>query len=983
LGARAWAEPLPVNPPRDDQEAFRITTQLLGSVVSNLWGSCLHLEDGVETLDTAKWRTAQARYDLGYRWIRHANAKQGLAQLVQEPTSIADMAPDLRRTLWNSCPDTSDSTQYLQWWGALYSRGKVAVPDSPADTLSLYLHQIWHLDLFGPGGAGWNWEQGDNLDDLDNGWSGDYFDLTGLFAAEVDTGKCIDRRAVEGQPILDAWRNHAALTAQAYRATAADSSGNQISGTFKRWMILNEPFMRGLFPWNAVTLFRAAKERIRQWNAPGIVYIGGTSGGKGLAVLDTLTGESVELAGNPHRWVTLSPLERQFALFAYGAGDTTDQLQNESLGVHFFTGGPPESRLLGGDYHMFNTGFLESCNSIFSLGRFWGMDPVRVTVDEAALLPSEDPHAGPFPNPAETQANYVARTLLLGLATGYLDAIHLAFKDHCDAQNEPAARPGIAAHADVDTLNPEIIKPGYWAATLHNRVMRDAAYESSIELGFPDLYGLRFRGVEAPDTTIAAFWSSAPKFDNPQTVSPDTITVQVANDAPLQMYWRVPSKRGVGIPICDESIRMPIDPGGIRDSTITPRIDTSSTDTTYLVDLPVTGAPLYLKSADNHVRQAQDRFSVTTLSGLRLVGDASARNIYEITVGLEEGYGAGDTLEIELPATWIPPQDTSAAHLGYITVGRASASLQNPASDLEVETAGHRIRILPHTRLYPGAQFTLLYGDYRQESVLLDMGPWIDGPVDLDFLKLENWMTAEALYSYQRDPVTGEPIAPEPYRVPPRVGWAIAPDAHGILGDDERRVHRSWMVSPGSIYRDHNGIAFADSTGEQENPPPTAWPLRLRLDPNRQYDVCVYLNNPDVDYEECDPAAADTCSGKVSENGEYWIPDMTTQRVRVKSAVAATEWRDSTEDRLFRISTGADGLLTVEFRRCTPAAGNPASNFAYCYGLEAHPTGLGGGPGSSYGRIEYDLYYWVNGTLRASDTIVVDADRLIPMEPEY
>ena len=978
LSVRAGAEPLPVNPPRDDQEEFSITTQLLGSVVTNLWGSCL--AEDLETLETARWRTAQARYDLGYRWIRHANSKQALAGLVDEPASITDMAPNLRRILWGSgCVDT-DSTQYLAWWGALYSNGKAEIPDSPGDSLNLYLNQIWHLDLYGPGGAGWSWTEDDGLEEDNNLWTGDYFELTGLFAAEVDTGKCVDPVDFAGEPILDAWRNHASLTAQLYGFPSPDTLNNQIAGRFKRWMILNEPFMRGLFPWNAVTLYRAAKEEIRLAGAPGTVYMGGSSGGKGLSIKDEHN-TPMEVPGNPHRWVTLSPLERQFALFAYGAGDPDGTLQNESLGVHFFQGGPPESRLLAGNYKMFNTGFLESCNSLFSLGRFWGMDPVRVTVDEAALMPSADEGAGPFPNPAETQANYLSRTLLLGLATGYLEGIHLAFMDHCTDKNAPAERPGIAAHSDVSDAHPEIIKPGYWAATLHDQVLHDGAYESSLDLGFPDLYGLRFRGVEHPNTTVAVFWSSDPKYDNPPTSEPTMITVQVANGNPLQVYWRIPSTRGPGIPVCDGSVRMPIDPGGIADSTITPQPVPATG--TWQVELAVTGAPIYLKSDENHVREASDRFAVTTLSGLQLVGDASARNIYEITLGLERPYGPGDTLEVELPGTWIPPQDTSATAPGYVTLGRASASLQNSDTDLRVEIVGHRIRILPDSNLQPGAQFSLLYGDFREQSVLLDMGPWIDGPVDLDFLKMENWMTADARYSYQRDPITEEPITPEPYRVPPRAGWGIAPLGYGILGNDERRVHREWTVSSTSIYRDHNGIAFAKADGSEDPPIPTVWPLLLRLEPNRQYDVCIYLNNPDSDYEECDPGTGEDCAGKNLDPGVYWIPDMTTQQVRVKSSADSTAWQDSSADRLYRLSTSSDGLLTVEFRRCTPQAGNLASNFCYCYGVEAHPSNLGGGPTSCYGVCGYEIRYWVNGTLEATDTIVADTNRLVLMEPEY
>ncbi len=934
--------------------------------MTNLWGSCL--EPTVEDENTARLYTARARYDLGYRWIRHANAMQGWAGLVDSNrTSVTDMLPDFSRQipLWVQC--NSDSTQALAWWCNLYSEGHLE------NWGPLYLHQIWHLDLYGPGGAGWTWVKGDELTDKDNNWTGSYFALTGIFADPVASGT-IAGGTLKGDSLLVAWQNFAGRTAEVYGAQrdtlVSTNPDNAVQATFKRWMIFNEPFMRGLYPWNTVVLFRRAKQAIRAAGAPGTIYIGGTSGGKGLSVEEG--GEPVQVEGNPHKWVTLSPLERHFALFAYGSGDTTGHLQNESLGVHIFQGGPPESRLLAGEGQTRNTGFLEKCNSIFSLGRFWGMDPVRVTVDEAALMTAPD--GGPYTNPAETQANYVGRTLLLGLATGYLDAIHLAFRDHCKGDDSPADRPGIAAHGAVTSDHPEILKPGYYAATLHNQATWNAAYESSLDLDPEDpyLYGLRFRGITHPDTTITALWTANPKYDN-FTDYDLSVTLQLGNDTPMRLYRRIPSEMTADpIGVCNPITELPADPGGIDTLEITSDDITYDPATgTYELSVNLSGAPIYLKSGTNWVRAARDRFSVTTLSGLKQVGKATSKNIYEITLIIEEQRSATDTLEIMLPSDWVAPS-TDPDQPGYVSVGRASASLQEGSSNFDLSIEGHTVRIVPNTTLLPGCQFTILYGDYRARARLLDMGPWADGPVDLDFLKLENWMTADAAYHYERPKTVPVPD----YTHPPRVGWGVAPNDSCVIGDDERKVHRKWKVPPTTIYRDHNGLAFADSVDLSDK---STQPLILReLEPNTEYDVLVYLNNPDIDFEECDPDSPD-CWGKDLGNG-YMLPVLTGQKVRVEGA-DATVWKDSTEDRLFRVSTDESGTLRVVFRHTgKDQRSHVLDNVVYCYGVEVHPVSLGAAPlVVNTNDMKSVFTYAVNGTPVASDTITVVADRLIPI----
>jgi hypothetical protein len=929
---------------------------------------------------TALLRTYQARYDLGYRWVRHSSEAQGWAALVESPAGIEleDMTPNMEdKVLWDNAGCRGEATNSLLWWVNKYSEGTY-----PPDTGEpIYLHQIWHLDIVGPGGAGWR--TGTNP----NRWTGDYFAFTGIFADPVESGRCI-YGSVEGEPILPAWRNYAQRTAEIY-GTQADTLGghNQAHARFKRWMIFNEPFMRGLFPWNTVTLFREAKAGIRQTGAAGTIYIGGTSNG----LDDKSIGE--------HNKIPLNLLERQFALFAYGAGEVADGLQNESIGIHIFAGGAPESPFIcsGSDFYGRNKGMLQKCDSAFSLGRFWGMDPVRVTVDESVIMPDT---SITYSNPAEVQANYVERTLLLALASGYLDAIHISFADGCkseDGQLLPSPRPGIAAHRFVSEEDPEIIKPGYYAATLFDQVMGDAAFESSIPVyrvdrpqePDPDLYCLRFRSVSDPRLAFAALWSSSPDFDE-ETQRTVTARVQVASSEPMDLYYRIPSDTTSGwYKVCNESVWIPRDPGGIHHEVVTDFIQEEPGGPIYL-DLPLSGAPLYLVSRDNHVRQAEGSFEVATIAGLRGIGDSRVHQLYEIAIQIEELRTADDELRIEFPAEWIPPQIDDPEQPGYVSVGTASHTLQTGESNFEIGIQDGVIWISPADTLWPGCQLSILYGDYRHAARLLDMGPWESGPVDLDFLKLTNWMTADSSFDYRSNEGGNNDVAPD-YVVPPKAGWKVLPTDEDVLGDELRRVKKVWGHAPTSIYRDYNGMVFRNSS--EGNPRKDTQTLVLRdLTPGRLYDVIIYLNNQESDFEECvsDPESGFYCPGKKTKAATsdtvytLYLPDLTKQQVRVDSADLSTLMRDSSEDRVFRIPAGSDGVLEVVFKHAgdnqgrIPDESQELDNMIYCYGVDLHPAALGGGPTESATSGAQVFTYKINEAAVATATIDLNPDYGVP-----
>jgi hypothetical protein len=955
LVGAASARRLPTTPPRDGDSYYRITHELLGTVVSNAWETCVP-ED--KTVDLLKLRTAQAKYGMGYRWVRHANASQGWAALVENPMDIDDMVPQLNVPLWgNDCRDQPPGR--LKWWCDLYSN-----PDSLWEPLGdLLMEQIWHLDVFGPGGAGWSWKPGQPQEDLNNKWTGEYFDNTGIFANPVSSGRC--GGSLSDYEITEAWASYAYHTAATYGShiTPPDpGQGGLPLLYFERWMILNEPFMRGFYPWNIVEIFRIARDEIVRAYAgsgldTGVIYIGGVSGGKG------------PLEGD-HRPVPMSPLERHFALAAYGSiHDDTGALLNQSLGVHIFAPGPPESSFS----QLRGSGLIDKCNSIFSLGRFWGMDPVRVTIDEAAVM--ADRQWG-LPNPAETQANYLERTLLLALSTGYLEAIHLSVTDHCDGDGHVADRPGVMGHAATDTL-----KPGYFAGEVYDQVMGNAAFESSFDLP-ESFYGLRFRTISSGDTTIAAFWSDDPRYDS-ESIRADTLWVQADNGTLFERFYRVPSDPEDPLPgVCKENERLPSNPGAMQSEQVYPEYDEESDR--WWVKVPVSGAPIYYRSATNHLRGAQDRFDATTLAGLRTVGSPETHDIFEFTLTIEEPKGRHDTLDVILPDDWISPQRDSAELPGYVTIDGASYTLQDPAQHLDYSIVGDTIRIVPIDTLLAGSQLSILYGDCRAQSTLLDMGPWKSGPVDLDYLKMENWMTADAIFDYDERPEKESPA----YRVPPRAGWKVAPNDADVLTSDEMQVLPYFQHDESSIYRDFCGMVFADST--TGDPHKMIRPLLLRLDPFTEYEIRVYLNNPNDRYfEECepsmdpwqnDPECPKCREVEVGQTTEWrCLPRMVDQRVRV---LPGGIWRDSSVDRTWVVCTGADGEVTIQFRHGGDNDPDPPElldNLVYCYGVEVRPRGVGGGPLPACQSGTSWIQYQVNRQLVGGAAFDVVADAGVPV----
>lgn len=711
---QAHGATIPTNPPRDQDEKYEISHHLLGTVITNTSPAC-----GAEV--GAAYRSYQAKYDLGYRWVRHANMSTGFARVVEDPPYNAVVTDiDFRTKLWpvQGCPPDSMTNAYA-WWCDLYSVGTY-------NSDPLYMHQIGRLDLYGPGGAGWTWESGDPLIDPDNGWTGDFFALTGLFHDPIADGEYEYSPGVEFD-IDDVWESYASKTAQLH-GIQADTTNGEFNGTFKRWMVFNEPFLRGLFPNNIVDLFELAKDAIREeettTHAP--VYIGGVSGAKTMAVQGSRKSNK------------MTQLERHFALAAYGSVlDGEGGNLNESLGIHIYDGGPPESK--------FSTvkkanGLLDKCNSIFSLGRFWGMNPVLVTLDEAAV--THHPSDSTLTNPEETQANYLERTLILSLASGYLDGVHLAVMDICDPSTGGATdRPGIATHAAAVFAPVDTIKPAYNAAMAYDKAMGTAAFESALALpDDPYLYAVRFRSAIDPDTTVTALWSADPVYDG-HSGRDDIVQIQVQNNDPFDVVYRVPSDSTNIHLLCNNEIKLPADPGSVAGTTVTPTTDGG---TGWKVTLPLGGAPIYLRSATNQLVADADEFRVSTLAGLKTVQTADRNNIFELTFKAEHDYTEDDTISFVLPTDWISPQIASAASSGYVTVAPASRSLP----DLTLATDGQIIHALPQGDVRAGAQFSVLYGDCRAQSVLLDMGPWSSGPVDLDFLKMENWMTFEADFSY-------------------------------------------------------------------------------------------------------------------------------------------------------------------------------------------------------------------------------------------
>lgn len=301
---------LSVDPPRNGDEDYRTSHNLLGTIVTNMSKHC-------DPIDDARLRTSQAKWDCGYRWIRHANRLMGWKSLMAEPTAVDDINLQFPQGMWYAGGDCQVlDTNNLGWWANLYSQG---VDDQ---FRPLYMNQIWRFDILGPEGAGWTWADTMEFQDPDNEWTGDYFAMEGLFSDPVESGMT---RRLNGPnfPITEVWSNWIGETARIH-FDCADSANaeNQIQASFKRWMIFNEPFLRGLFPHNAVRLFKMAKSSIRAWDwYQRPVFIGGVSGPKGPDYGSGYTNRPP----NP-----MSVLERHYALMAYGAAPdpVTIEVQN-------------------------------------------------------------------------------------------------------------------------------------------------------------------------------------------------------------------------------------------------------------------------------------------------------------------------------------------------------------------------------------------------------------------------------------------------------------------------------------------------------------------------------------------------------------------------------------------------------------------------------------------------------------------------------
>ncbi|MAE68949.1 MAG: hypothetical protein CME06_00610, partial [Gemmatimonadetes bacterium] len=210
-----------------------------------------------DTIST-RTRMTQAKWECGFRSVRHANEGMGWAGLITDPNSGNDLQwpPEMWDKL--SCPEpiTNDFVWWTQKYGGTYDA-------------AFYMDQIGRIDVFGPHGAGWkaDWDDIDNeWDDLSNSWTGDYFYFDGVFDDDVTTAQTVGLDP--NYDILPVWRTWVDLTASTYDPAFADTTANELRSNFKRWMVFNEPFLRGLFPWNIVELFRNAKEEIRKPRGP-------------------------------------------------------------------------------------------------------------------------------------------------------------------------------------------------------------------------------------------------------------------------------------------------------------------------------------------------------------------------------------------------------------------------------------------------------------------------------------------------------------------------------------------------------------------------------------------------------------------------------------------------------------------------------------------------------------------------------------------
>ena len=890
-----------------------------------------------------------AKMSCGYRSVRHANEGMGWAELITEPNDLDSLLlwPD---TLWTKDPCGNDTTNAFAWWTRMYG-GTV--------DQTLYMDQVGRIDVFGPHGAGWDvkWDPiGSMWDDLLNDWTGDYFSFDGVFDDDVTTARTIGLDP--NYDILPVWRTWVDLTVSGYDPAFADTTTNELRTSFKKWMVFNEPFLRGLFPWNAVRLFKNAKREIRKPRGPdrstAPVYIGGVSGGQ------TYDPTNDHPGGDPYtarRKLTMTQLEHQWALFTYGAGEDTllgqTDFLNEALGFHQPYRAAPESAFLDKFGY---AGTLEACASMFSIGRFWGMDPVRVIIDESAIAVPDFADGEPVRNKAEVQANYVERSLLLLLSSGYLDAIHLSFQDKCEKEGgKPIVsdKPGIGFHGDGDHL-----KPGFVAATVVDTMIGTLAYEGSLDLGLydpdnvdplidlKDIYCLRFREPDTADPiTTTAIWSADRKFDiqYSREEDADSIFIPVANAEPFTLTYRDSSwVENDPIWVCDSTGWLPDRLGQIVTKTSPTPVENSDTQS-YELKVALTGAPLYLRSTENRVVLPDDWADASTLAGLETIYLYDDSQIFRLEFHAEQDYGPNDKIAFVFPSNWWPPS-LDPAEKGYVTVHPVSRSLQGEGA-LDVSVEGDSA-IVTFAELPAGSQFALVYGDSRSESILLDMGPWSSGPVDLDFAKIENWMTWEAEFDYRTD--VGYP--PPAYLSQPRVGWGLSPELGDLLGESERRVSFFSEFSPSTsgIYRDFTAFALKDSI--QGEPAIDTLSLHVEVEPNTNYLLQIYLNDPDSEFEECDPSALPSECDKCFDpgTGEVCLMPTDNQQVWVWRDGVKSLWLDSSTDRLFTFTTdGDDEEVQVVFYHSNTVPDSVTGmidNLVFCYGLELRKSDVGGGP---------------------------------------
>ncbi|MAE71960.1 MAG: hypothetical protein CME06_16025 [Gemmatimonadetes bacterium] len=943
---------------------------MLGNILTNITDPCAEIAE-------ARVRIKQAKLETGCGWVRHANGKMGWADLITRPDQgeLLQFSEDMWNSATNCSGEFDEECNQIAWWSRQY--GGTLDEDH-------FMRQIGRFDIYGPGAAGW-----DPVGpvDLMNRWTGDYFNFAGVFEYDVSEGLTIGLEPDE-ELIVDVWPRWVEETfctydlSREFDLACGEGQPNLLDAYFEKWMVFNEPFMRGLFPWNTMELFRLAKAKTIELQGSGPrspVYIGGITGANAPAS---------PVGPYARRKNPMSPLERHWALMCYGGGRQGDQYRTDAVAAHLHQSLGPESRFLSDagefsrdDYY----GFLGACSSLFSLGKFWGLDPVRVMLDETTIKAEDIPPHHPVSNTAEAQANFVERTLLLALTTGYVDGLLVAWEDHCESPTKPADTPGYARSRLKSRK-----KPGFFGAGLIHTMLgadanqSDLAYESSFPLVDPlepehPLYCLRFRSELNPNLVTIAVWSAHTDFNNSYDRDQGyEVTLPVANQTPLTKAYRVPSSDEQD-GVCNDTAWIPVSPGTYVDD------DIQVPDINNEITFKVTGSPVYFQSTSNEVVAAEDWVEAKTLSGLSSTSRYDGSQSFQIDFHAEHHYTHENEITFEIPENWWPPQVSTEGEppsKGEVTIHPVSRSLQE--EDLEVTVDGNTITVTPSqdATILAGSQFSLVYGDSRTESTLLDMGPWLSGTVDLDFLKLENWMTRQAEFDYLED----NPFDMWPYLVVPRAGWGLAPSSEHVLGEDQRRVQNfgEYGHSATGIYRDFTAIVLYDD--EPEHPHETEVPLHLTVTPDTEYILQLYLNEPDSDFEECDPQHEYDCKCfPFSPTKRLCLKPSIGQTVRVEFEGGPSPEFDSSKDRYFHFKTGpTEDEIQVVFRHDGDGQGlsetDPASwlwldNLIFCYGLELRPRSLGGGPTSAGGPGEATIQVRVSrdgGWVTLPDPPVID-----------